>query len=159
MTIWTKAKPLDWEKTYRCESHILNQQTEVLCNSFRNEGPHVSGGPTIISGNLFPWQMHRVNARDGRAANRPSTTRGRSNAGSGGKTICTNVKASDMHASADKNHDLTQQASRRSSEAATRKARELENDDANETAATGKVDSPQGDDAAENRVATSLDNE
>jgi len=53
-------------------------------------------------------------------------------------------------------YDLTEKASNRGNEGATRMARELESDDVNENNALGNVTSPNGDDAAENRVTTSL---
>jgi hypothetical protein len=53
-------------------------------------------------------------------------------------------------------YDLTEQASQRSDEQATSLPRQLEPDDANEERATGNTVSPNGDDAGENRVTTSL---
>jgi hypothetical protein len=74
--------------------------------------------------------------------------------------ICTKDKAYDM----DKkpiitNYDLTEKSSERGDEQATSIARELESDDINENKNLGPVSSPKGDDAAENKVATSLDGE
>ena len=57
------------------------------------------------------------------------------------------------------NYDLTQNGSEREDEKATRIAREQESDDANENTNLGQVSSKKGDSAAENKVATSLDNE
>jgi hypothetical protein len=57
------------------------------------------------------------------------------------------------------NYDLTQSSSERQDEKATRIAREQESDDANENTNLGQVSSEKGDSAAENKVATSLDNE
>ncbi|MDB5207326.1 MAG: hypothetical protein JWR72_2401 [Flavisolibacter sp.] len=57
------------------------------------------------------------------------------------------------------NYDLTQSSSKRQDEKATRIAREQESDDANENTNLGQVSSEKGDSAAENKVATSLDNE
>ena len=47
----------------------------------------------------------------------------------------------------------------RSDEKSTSLARQMESDDANEFTGTGFVPTPEGDSAAENKVATSLDDE
>ena len=52
--------------------------------------------------------------------------------------------------------DLTEQASERGDEEATALAREAESDDVNENNALGTVTRPEGDNAGENRVTTSL---
>ena len=56
-------------------------------------------------------------------------------------------------------YDLTEKASERNSEEASATARELESDDVNENLALGRVPSPDGDDAGENRVTTSISDE
>lgn len=53
-------------------------------------------------------------------------------------------------------YDLSVEGSKRENEEATRIARELESDDANENIPLGNVASPGGEDGAENRVSTSL---
>lgn len=58
-----------------------------------------------------------------------------------------------------KNKDLTEESSKRAGAPATDLARQLESDDAKGAIGTGTVSSPDGDGAAENRVATSLDNQ
>ena len=55
--------------------------------------------------------------------------------------------------------DLTEKASERGDEESTSLARQMESDDANEFTGTGFVPTPDGDSAAENKVATSLDDE
>ena len=55
--------------------------------------------------------------------------------------------------------DLTEEASQRPDEKAADTLRGAENDDINEETFLGRVPSPNGDDAAENKVATSLDDE
>ncbi len=57
------------------------------------------------------------------------------------------------------NYDLTQISSERGGEKTTPIAREQESDDANENTNLGSVSSEEGDSTAENKVATSLDNE
>lgn len=61
--------------------------------------------------------------------------------------------------SSDKYKDLTEQSSERDDKKSTSLARQLESDDQNEFTGAGIVPSPDGDSAAENKVATSLDNE
>ena len=56
-------------------------------------------------------------------------------------------------------YDMTEKASERGDEKATSIARQMESDDASEFTGAGYVPSPAGDDAAENKVATSLDDE
>ena len=56
-------------------------------------------------------------------------------------------------------YDLTEQASKRGDEQSTSIARSQESDDVNENRGIGNIPSPEGDDAAENKVATSLDDE
>ena len=57
-------------------------------------------------------------------------------------------------------YDLTEETSKRGSdEDAASEARKAENDDVSEETNLGFVSSPKGDDAAENRVTTSLDDE
>lgn len=58
-----------------------------------------------------------------------------------------------------RNYDLTQKGSKRGGEHVTRIALEQESDEANENTNPGQVSSEKGDNAAENKVATSLDNE
>lgn len=55
--------------------------------------------------------------------------------------------------------DLTQRSSERGDDKATRIAREQESDDVNEASGSGKVPAPEGDNAGENKLATSLDDE
>ncbi|HEU4901512.1 MAG TPA: hypothetical protein VFT06_01945 [Flavisolibacter sp.] len=55
-----------------------------------------------------------------------------------------------------KPYNLTERASQRNDEQATRQARQLESDDANEGSVSGNTVSPDGDEAGENRVTTSL---
>ena len=55
--------------------------------------------------------------------------------------------------------DLTEKASERGDDRATTLARQMESDDASEFAGAGFVPSPEGDSAAENKIATSLDDE
>ena len=57
------------------------------------------------------------------------------------------------------NYDMTEKASERSDEQSTSLARRMESDDASEFTGSGITPSPEGDSAAENRVATSLDDE
>ena len=59
----------------------------------------------------------------------------------------------------EKHSDLTEESSQRGSEKATSLARQMESDDQNGFTGAGTVPSPEGDSAAENKVATSLDNE
>ena len=54
--------------------------------------------------------------------------------------------------------DLTEEASKRSDEEATIIARNLESDDFN-PGGQGPISSPEGDSAAESKVATSIDDE
>ncbi|MBD0333772.1 MAG: hypothetical protein ICV66_14090 [Chitinophagaceae bacterium] len=56
-------------------------------------------------------------------------------------------------------YDLTEESSKRGDEGSTSLARAMESDDQNEFTGTGTVPSPEGDSAAENKVATSLDDE
>lgn len=63
--------------------------------------------------------------------------------------ICMNEAASDKRS--DQHIDTTKRDSKRSDVEATTIARQLENDD------LGGVSCPEGDDAAENKVETSLD--
>lgn len=58
-----------------------------------------------------------------------------------------------------RNYDMTEKASERGDEQSTNLARQMESDDASEFTGSGITPSPEGDSAAENRVATSLDNE
>jgi hypothetical protein len=55
--------------------------------------------------------------------------------------------------------DLTEESSQRGNEQATNLARQMASDDQNEFTGSGTVPSPEGDSAAENKIATSLDNE
>jgi hypothetical protein len=55
--------------------------------------------------------------------------------------------------------DITEQSSERGDEKSTSLARQIESDDQNEFTGIGTVPTPDGDSAAENKVATSLDNE
>ena len=55
--------------------------------------------------------------------------------------------------------DLTEESSERGDEKSTSLARQIESDDQNEFTGAGTVPTPDGDSAAENKVATSLDNE
>ena len=54
---------------------------------------------------------------------------------------------------------MTEESSDLGDEKATRIARQLESDDVNENTGIGTVPTPDGDNAAENKVATSLDND
>ncbi|HEY0040686.1 MAG TPA: hypothetical protein VGB71_08495 [Flavisolibacter sp.] len=58
-----------------------------------------------------------------------------------------------------RNKDMTEESSDLGDEKATRIARQLESDDVNENTGIGTVPTPDGDNAAENKVATSLDND
>lgn len=90
----------------------------------------------------------------------PSTTPGQNSAALAGKMICTNDKACEMDNNRNEKHtDLTEKSSQRGSEESTSLARRIESDDQNEFTGTGTVPSPDGDSSAENKVATSLDNE
>ena len=55
--------------------------------------------------------------------------------------------------------DMTEESSERGDEKSTSLARQMESDDQNEFIGAGTVSMPDGDSAAENKVATSLDNE
>ena len=57
------------------------------------------------------------------------------------------------------NYDMTERASERGDEGSTSLARQMESDDASEFTRSGMTPSPDGDSAAENRVATSLNDE
>lgn len=57
-----------------------------------------------------------------------------------------------------RHYDMTEESSKRPGEDATTAARMAENDDENEENSHGPVDSPN-DEWAENKVATSLDDE
>ena len=59
----------------------------------------------------------------------------------------------------EKYKDLTEESSERRDEGSTNLARQMESDDQNEFTGSGTVPSPEGDSVAENKVATSLDNE
>ncbi|HEX8316583.1 MAG TPA: hypothetical protein VF609_16390 [Flavisolibacter sp.] len=59
----------------------------------------------------------------------------------------------------DKYKDLTEESSERGDEKSTSLARQMESDDQNEFTGAGTVPTPDGDRAAENKIATSLDNE
>ena len=56
-------------------------------------------------------------------------------------------------------YDLTEETSKRGDERATNIARWQESDAVNENRSLGQVPAPDGDDAAENKVSTSLDDE
>ena len=56
-------------------------------------------------------------------------------------------------------YDLTEEASKRGDEKSTSLARAMELDDMNEYTGIGTTPSPEGDSDAENKVATSLDDE
>ena len=56
-------------------------------------------------------------------------------------------------------YDLTEKAGDRGDEKSTSLARQMESDDASEFTGAGYVPTPEGDSAAENKVATSLDDE
>jgi hypothetical protein len=56
-------------------------------------------------------------------------------------------------------YDMTEKASERDDEKSTTLARQMESDDASEFTGAGFVPTPEGDSAAENKVATSLDDE
>ena len=71
--------------------------------------------------------------------------------------ICTNGKASDMPAKEKEQYDLTEEARQRDNVEATAAARQAESDDMYQ--GSGLTNSPKGDDAGENRVATSLSDE
>jgi hypothetical protein len=59
-----------------------------------------------------------------------------------------------------KPYDLTEEASRRGRDSgAANEARREENDDANEETNLGFVSSPEGDNAGENRVSTSINDD
>ena len=55
--------------------------------------------------------------------------------------------------------DMTEQSSERGDEKSTSLARQIESDDNNEFTNIGTVSTPEGDSAAENKVATSIDDE
>lgn len=55
--------------------------------------------------------------------------------------------------------DITEEASKRGDEKATSLARQLESDDSQEFTGAGLVPTPDGDSDAENKIATSLDDE
>ena len=54
---------------------------------------------------------------------------------------------------------MSEKASERGDVTATSLARQMESDDASEFTGTGLIPTPDGDGAAENKVATSLDDE
>jgi hypothetical protein len=56
-------------------------------------------------------------------------------------------------------YDLSEEASRRGGEASTEEARFQESDEASEMGQRGLTDRPEGDNWAENGVATSIDDE
>ncbi|RYZ27532.1 MAG: hypothetical protein EOO10_12425 [Chitinophagaceae bacterium] len=56
-------------------------------------------------------------------------------------------------------NDITEKASERGDEKATNLSRQLESDDSQEFTGAGLIPTPDGDGAAENKVATSLDDE
>jgi len=64
-----------------------------------------------------------------------------------------------MISGSSKNRDLTEEASKRSDSERTSIGRNLESDEVNERTGLGLVSSAEGDDAAENKVATSIDDE
>jgi hypothetical protein len=59
----------------------------------------------------------------------------------------------------EKHKDMTEEASERGDQKSTSLASQMESDDQNEFTGAGFVPTPEGDSAAENKVATSLDNE
>lgn len=61
--------------------------------------------------------------------------------------------------SRDRNSDLTHRSSKKEGQYAKLEANELEVDEVNENSSLGNVSTPQGDNAGENKIATSLDNE
>jgi len=92
--------------------------------------------------------------------NLQSTTPGQSSVALAGKMICMNGKVFKMNSNKPERHtDLTEQSSQRGSEKSTSLARQMESDDQAEFTGAGTVPTPDGDSAAENKVATSLDNE
>ena len=92
--------------------------------------------------------------------NRQSTIHGRSSVALAGKMIYMNGKVYKMEENKQERHiDLTEESSERGSEQSTNLARQIESDDQNEFTGAGTVPTPDGDSAAENKVATSLDNE
>lgn len=59
----------------------------------------------------------------------------------------------------ERNKDITQESSERGDEQSTSLDRQMESDDQAEFTGTGFMPGPNGDSAAENKVATSLDDE
>jgi hypothetical protein len=77
----------------------------------------------------------------------------------GGKMICTNGKVSDMPGREKERYDLTEEASQRDNEQSSAAARQAESDDMYQGSGLINTPSPDGDEAGENRVATSLSDE
>jgi len=76
--------------------------------------------------------------------------------GLGGKMTFTSGKAFDMEGKERQEVDPTEKNSERGDAKATQVAREQESDRDNGNAPFGNISSPEGDDAGENRVTTSL---
>ena len=96
------------------------------------------------------------NRNEETAASQQSSTTVLNAEGLGGKMICTNGKVSDMPEKEKERYDLTEQASQRDDEQSTAAARQAESDDMYQGSGLTNTPSPEGDDAGENRVTTSL---
>lgn len=93
-------------------------------------------------------------------ANRQNSIPVQNAGGWNGKMICTNDKASEMpDREKEPYDDLTEKASRRDDAALTTAARQAESDDLYEGSGLTNTPSPEGDDAGENKVSTSLDDD
>jgi hypothetical protein len=111
--------------------------------------------------NRFLLRVKGISGKDDFPVNQQNSTPVLNSVALAGKMIYMKDRVSDSNTTAfsDKNIDLTEQSSERGDAAATRMARHKESDDANESRSIGNVSLPEGDGAAENKIATSLDDE
>ena len=111
--------------------------------------------------NRFLLRAKEFTGKEDLPVNQQSSTPVLNSVALAGKMIYMKDRVSDSNTTAfsDKDIDLTEQSSERGDVAATRMARHKESDDANESRSIGNVSLPEGDDAAENKIATSLDDE
>ena len=114
----------------------------------------------ITADSKFQTRSTEVIRTGEQAVNQQSLIPGPNSAALAGKMICTKGKAYKMDdKSTSRYEDMTEKASERGDDKATSLARQMESDDASEFTGAGFIPTPERDSAAENKIATSLDDE